>query len=258
MIAAILAGGMGTRLQEYTAVIPKPMVEIGARPILWHIMKSYSSFGVRDFCVALGYKGHVIKKFFADYPMLMSNLHVDLARGSITMPEGNVEDWVIDLVDTGAQAQTGARVAKLKRYLDKEPFFLTYGDGVADVDLNKLLECHRRSGKAMTLTAVQPPARFGALDIKDGAVEQFMEKPHGEGGWINGGFFVCEPRVFDYVTEEDGCIFEHEPMERLARDGELAAYQHSGFWHSMDTVRDVEALNHLWQAGNPPWRSWVG
>lgn len=258
MKAAILAGGMGTRLQEFTTLIPKPMVEIGHRPILWHIMKGYAHHGVRDFVVALGYKGHVIKQFFVDYPRITSSLRVNLETGAVSIPEPRHENWVVDLVDTGEGAQTGARLARLRKFLGGETFFLTYGDGVSDVDIGALLAFHRRMGRVATVTAIRPPARFGALDIADGLVTEFAEKPHDGGGWVNGGFFVCEPGIFDYVTAEDGCVFEHDPLERLASDGQLAAYQHAGFWRSMDTVRDVNTLNEMWQSGDPAWKTWNG
>jgi len=256
MKTAILAGGMGTRLQEYTSLIPKPMVEIGERPILWHIMKGYAHFGVRDFCIALGYKGEIIKRFFLDYAALTSNVRVDLASGAVSYAHGGQEDWAVDLVDTGAAAQTGARLARLKPYLAGETFFLTYGDGVSDVDLDALLAFHRKSGCVMTLTAVRPPARFGSLDLADGRVARFAEKPKDGGGWVNGGFFVCEPEIFDFVEDRDDCIFEHGPMERLAREGKLAGYRHDGFWHSMDTMRDVNALNQIWRDGGAAWKIW--
>jgi glucose-1-phosphate cytidylyltransferase len=257
MKAAILAGGMGTRLQEFTNIIPKPMVEIGSRPILWHIMKGYAQHGVGEFVVALGYKGHVIKQFFVDYPRITSSLRVNLKTGAVSIPSPQHEDWIVDLVDTGESAQTGTRLLRLREYLGNETFLLTYGDGVSDVDIGALLDFHRRMGRVATLTAVRPPARFGALDINEGTVDRFTEKPHDGGGWVNGGFFVCEPRIFDYLDAGDDCIFEHEPMERLVRDGQLAAFQHQGFWHSMDTVRDVSALNGMWNAGTPAWKTWA-
>lgn len=257
MKAAILAGGMGTRLQEFTTLVPKPMVEIGTRPILWHIMKGYARLGVREFCVALGYKGHIIKRFFVDYPQHSSNLRVDLASGATSLMSNKREDWLIDLIDTGEMAQTGARLARLKPYLADGTFFLTYGDGVSNIDFGALLEFHRRMGRLVTLTAVRPPARFGAIDLDGDVVTRFTEKPHDSVGWVNGGFFVCEPGIFDYVEEQDGCVLEHQPLQRLARDGQLAAFKHHGFWHSMDTVRDVDALNELWRSGSPPWKTWA-
>ena len=257
MKAAILAGGMGTRLQEFTTLVPKPMVEIGTRPILWHIMKGYARLGVRDFCVALGYKGHIIKRYFVDYPQHSSNLRVDLGAGTTSLMSNKREDWLIDLIDTGETAQTGARLARLKPYLAGGTFFLTYGDGVSDIDFGALLEFHRRAGRLVTLTAVRPPARFGALDLDGDVVTRFTEKPHDSVGWVNGGFFVCEPGIFDYVEDLDGCVLEHQPLQRLARDGQLAAFKHHGFWHSMDTVRDVDALNDLWKSGRPPWKTWA-
>lgn len=258
MKAAILAGGMGTRLQEFTTLIPKPMVEIGHRPILWHIVKGYAHHGVREFAIALGYKGNLIKQFFVDYPRIASSIRVDIRNGEVAIPNPRHEDWIVDLVDTGETAQTGARLARLKAFLGRETFFLTYGDGVSDVDLGALLAFHRRMGRVATLTAVRPPARFGALDIHDSAVARFAEKPLGGGGWASGGFFVCEPAIFDYVTDADDCVLEHEPMERLARDGQLSAYEHTGFWHSMDTMRDVATLNEMWRSGYPAWKTWTG
>ncbi|MDE2184664.1 MAG: glucose-1-phosphate cytidylyltransferase [Alphaproteobacteria bacterium] len=257
MKAAILAGGMGTRLQEFTTLVPKPMVEIGARPILWHIMKGYAQSGVRDFCVALGYKGHIIKRFFVDYPQFSSDLRVDIGSGEVSLTSNKRENWVVELADTGEGAQTGARLARLKSYLSGETFFLTYGDGVSDVDFHALLEFHRRSGRIATLTAVHPPARFGALDLQGHAVTRFTEKPQDGVGWVSGGFFVCEPKIFDYVDDRDQCVLEHEPLRRLAQDGQLAAFRHEGFWHSMDTVRDVETLNELWRSGRSPWKTWA-
>lgn len=258
MKAAILAGGMGSRLQEFTTLVPKPMVEIGHRPILWHIMKGYARHGVKDFAIALGYKGNLIKQFFVDYPRLTSSLRVDLRTGEVSIPHPRHEDWLVDLVDTGETAQTGARLARLRDHVGDGTFFLTYGDGVSDVDLHALLAFHRRMGRTVTLTAVRPPARFGALDIQDNCVARFAEKPLGGSGWVSGGFFVCEPKIFDYVTAADDCVLEHEPMERLARDGQLAAYQHTGFWHSMDTLRDVNTLNDMWRSGRPAWKTWDG
>lgn len=256
MIAAILAGGYGTRLQEHTTVVPKPMVEIGGRPIIWHIMKTYAEFGVDRFAVALGYKGSVIKEFFVNYARQMNSIRVDLHMGTVDILERQHERWTVDLLDTGMSAQTGARLARMKDLLGKETFFLTYGDGVSDVNIGELLEFHRHMGRAVTLTAVRPPARFGALHIENGAVDRFMEKPKEDGGWINGGFMVCEPRIFDYLNSDDECVLEREPMERLAADGQLAAYQHPGFWQSMDTVRDMQLLNETWNAGSPPWKRW--
>ena len=255
MIAAILAGGMGTRMQEITTVVPKPMVEIGHRPILWHIMKSYRAAGVKDFAIALGYRGHVIKQFFLDHARMSGDLRIDMATGAVTggLPE---EDWIIDLLETGSTAQTGARLARMKAHLGKETFFLTYGDGVANIDFQSLLAFHRRAGRIATLTAVRPPARFGALHLSGDLVDRFSEKPLDGEDWVNGGFFVCEPAIFDYVDEGDDCILEREPLERLARNGQLAAFHHPGFWASMDTVRDQQALNAIWSKGDAPWKNW--
>jgi glucose-1-phosphate cytidylyltransferase len=258
MKAAILAGGMGSRLQEFTTVIPKPMVEIGHRPILWHIMKGYAHHGVTEFVLALGYKGSLIKQFFVDYPRLTSSMRVDLRSGAVMIPNPRHENWIVDLIDTGEFAQTGARLSRLKAFIGESTFFLTYGDGVSDVDLDALLAFHRRMGRVATLTAVRPPARFGALDIRDNAVTRFAEKPLGGSGWVSGGFFVCERKIFDYISDADDCVLEHEPMERLARDGQLAAYEHTGFWHSMDTLRDMNMLNDMWRSGSPAWKTWAG
>jgi glucose-1-phosphate cytidylyltransferase len=257
MIAAILAGGLGTRLQEYTTLIPKPMVEIGTRPILWHIMKGYRHCGVRDFCVALGYKGHIIKQYFLDYAHHNSSLRIDLASGEVQIPRRQNEDWRIDLVDTGETAQTGARLSRLRDILGKETFFLTYGDGLSNIDTNALLAFHRRMGRVATLSAIRPPARFGALDLKDDIVERFAEKPTDRSGWVSGGFFVFEPKIFEYVSDDDDCVLEHAPLQRLASEGQLSAFRHGGFWHSMDTVRDVGELNELWRSGRAPWKTWA-
>jgi len=256
MIAAILAGGMGTRMQEITTVTPKPMVEIGHRPVLWHIMKSYRAAGVREFAIALGYRGEVIKQFFIDQAHLAGDLRIDLATGTVSgrRPE---EDWIVNLLETGATAQTGARLARMKPQLGRQTFFLTYGDGVSNVDLQALLAFHRRAGRIATLTAVRPPARFGALRLSGSRVDRFSEKPLDGEDWVNGGFFVCEPAIFDYVDEADDCILEREPLERLARDGQLAAYHHEGFWRSMDTARDQQALNEIWLRGDAPWKTWA-
>ncbi len=256
MKTGILAGGTGTRLQELTALVPKPMVEIGSRPILWHIMKIFSGHGFQHFCVALGYKGHLIKEFFVNYPRLVNSLRVDLGTGAVSIHEQQHENWVVDLIETGAAAQTGARLARLKRILGAEAFFFTYGDGVGSVDLRALLDFHRRMGRIATVTAVRPPAKFGALDLDGSLVGQFTEKPVAGEGWVNGGFYVFEPRVFDYLSEHEGCVLERDPLENLARDDQLAAFKHPGFWHCMDTIRDVDLLNDLWRSGTAPWKIW--
>jgi glucose-1-phosphate cytidylyltransferase len=254
--AVILAGGMGTRISEETQVRPKPMVEIGGRPILWHIMKLYAHHGVREFIVCLGYKGYVIKEYFSNYFLHNSDVTFDMARNEMVVHENAAEPWKVTLVDTGAETLTGGRLKRVARYIGDETFMMTYGDGVADVHLDDLLAFHRASGKAATVTAVQPLGRFGVMRLDDDAtVRAFEEKPQGEGGWINGGFFVLEPSVLDRISDED-VMFEHAPLEGLAADGELAAYRHDGFWQPMDTLRDKRHLEDLWENGTAPWKSW--
>lgn len=258
MQAVILAGGFGTRLSEETGVRPKPMVEIGGRPILWHIMKTYAHHGVTDFVVCCGYKGHVIKEYFAQYFLQQSDVTFDLRTGSRTVHANAAEPWRVTLVDTGAETMTGGRLRRVRDYLDDGPFCFTYGDGVSDVDIGDLLAFHRREGRLATLTAVQQPGRFGVFSLGEGvaAVERFREKPTGDGAWINGGFFVLEPEAVDYV-DGDATSWEREPMERLAREGQLSAYRHTGFWQPMDTLRDKKLLQGLWDSGAPPWRVWA-
>jgi len=252
----ILAGGFGTRLAEETEVRPKPMVEIGAMPILWHIMKLYDVYGYKDFVVALGYKGEYIKRYMVDFSSLSGNLSVSTRSGSVRSQAGSqTPDWHIELIDTGGQTNTGGRIKRLQPYMGNETFMLTWGDGVSDINLDKLLDFHRSHGKLVTLTAVRPPARFGALEISDGRIERFTEKPQIGEGWINGAFFVCEPGVFDYIAG-DATQFEKEPLESLANDGQLMAYQHTGFWQCMDTLRDKYLLNSLWDSGRAPWKTW--
>lgn len=251
--AVILAGGFGTRLMEETETRPKPMVEVGGRPILWHIMKIYSMHGIDEFVIALGYKGYMIKEFFANYRLHMSDVTFDYGRNDISTHVGRAEAWKVTLVDTGLQTMTGGRLKRLAQYVGDGPFCMTYGDGVAQLDIRALIEFHNSHGRAATVTAVRPPSRFGALDIGEkGVVRKFQEKPPGDGIRINGGFFVLSPRVLDYI-DGDETVFEKEPMERLATDGELVAYEHDGFWHSMDTLRDKRALEELWARGNAPW-----
>jgi glucose-1-phosphate cytidylyltransferase len=253
MKVVILCGGLGTRLSEETQVRPKPMVEIGGRPILWHIMRIYERAGLRDFMLALGYKGEVIKDYFLNYHPRQSDITVHLKSGAVEYSNPTVEDWSVSLVDTGAATQTGGRLLRLKsRLRDQGTFMLTYGDGVADVDLRKLLEFHRGHGRLATVTAVRPPARFGDLRIEEGRVTSFAEKPQTGEGWINGGFFVFEPAVLDYIANDD-TILERAPLENLARDSQLMAFHHTGYWQSMDTLRDKNALEQLWAAGSPPW-----
>jgi glucose-1-phosphate cytidylyltransferase len=254
MKTVILAGGLGTRLSEETDVRPKPMVEIGGRPILWHIMKGYAHHGFKEFIVALGYKGEAIKEYFLNYPLINSDLTVSLGSGEVTRRRPADEDWVVHLQDTGVETMTGGRVKRLAPFLN-ETFMLTYGDGVANVDIRALVAFHRAHGKLATLTAVRPPARFGALETDGDQVTRFLEKPQTGEGWINGGFFVLEPGVLDYI-EGDPTHLEREPLETLARDGQLMAYRHGDFWQSMDTLRDVRLLNGLWKDGRAPWRVW--
>jgi glucose-1-phosphate cytidylyltransferase len=252
MKTVILAGGLGSRLSEETIIKPKPMVEIGGRPILWHIMSVYSAFGFREFVLALGYKGEAIKTYFLHYYQMRNSYTVDLATGQTEVRGGQIEDWRVHLVDTGMQTETGGRLKRLTSWLGNEPFMMTYGDGVADLDIRDLVAFHKRHGRLATMTAVRPPARFGALTLDGNRVQKFLEKNQVGEGWINGGFFVLEPGVLDYIQGDD-TVFEHGPLERLAADGQLVAYQHSGFWQCMDTLRDVRALNALWDGGQPPW-----
>jgi glucose-1-phosphate cytidylyltransferase len=254
MKVVILAGGMGTRLAEKTDVVPKPMVEIGGKPILWHIMQSYARYGFDDFVVALGYKGEVIKQFFLDYHRLGSDLHIDLAGGKVTdLTQNHDSDWKVTLVDTGQETMTGGRIRRLKEVLGDETFMLTYGDGVSDVNFDRLREFHRGHGRAMTLTAVHPKAHYGELVIgEDGKVESFMEKPQFKQSWINGGFMVLEPEVLDWIDGDD-TVLERDPVDRAAATANLMAYQHRGFWQCMDTLRDVHYLNALWDVGDRPW-----
>ena len=255
MKTVILCGGLGTRLSEETEVRPKPMVEIGGRPILWHIMRGYAHWGFKEFVLALGYKGEQIKRYFVDYCQLQSHLTVSLASGKVTAHDGEREDWTVDLVDTGAATQTGGRLKRLARWLGKEPFLMTYGDGVSAVDVRTLLAFHRHHGRLATVTAVRPPSRFGGLVFDGDLIREFTEKPQIGEGWINGGFFVLEPGVLDYIAGDD-IVFEREPLERLAKDGQLAAYRHDGFWQCMDTLRDLRLLESLWESGAAPWKVW--
>jgi len=255
MKVAILAGGHGTRLAEETEIKPKPMVEIGGKPILWHIMMIYASQGFSDFVIALGYKGEIIKKFMVDYCALGSNLTVKLKNGEIKVHDGEHLDWTVDLIDTGLNSQTGGRIKRLAPYVNNETFMLTWGDGVADIDLKKLLEFHKTHGKLATLTAVRPPARYGHLELDGDKIGEFSEKPQAKEGWINGAFFVLEPKVFDYI-DGDLTQWEKEPLESLARDGQLMAYKHASFWQCMDTLREKYILQNYWDSGNAPWKIW--
>jgi glucose-1-phosphate cytidylyltransferase len=253
--AVILAGGFGTRLMEETESRPKPMVEIGGRPILWHIMKIYAGHGITDFVIPLGYKGHMIKQYFADYHLHAADVTVDLLQGEVTMLKRTAEPWKVTLVDTGLETMTGGRLLRLRDHLKDENFCMTYGDGVTDLDIRKLVNFHDEHGHIATVTAVRPPARFGSLQMRNGQVKRFLEKPPGDDLYVNGGFFVLSPRVFDYI-QDDTTVFERGPLERLANDGELMSFIHDQFWHSMDTMRDKTHLEKLWSAGAAPWKTW--
>lgn len=255
MKVVILAGGFGTRLAEETDRIPKPMVEIGGRPILWHIMKHYAHYGFKEFFIALGYKGEVIKRYFLDYYTLNGSMTINLSNGEVQVHNKECEDWIVHLIDTGLHTNTGGRIKRLEPWLKDETFMVTYGDGVSDIDLHDLLRFHRSHGRLATVTAVRPPARFGGLIFDGDLVVEFTEKPQIGEGWINGGFLVFEPGVFDYL-EGDNTSLEADTLERLAADGQLAAYRHDGFWQCMDTLRDVRLLRSLWESGNPPWKVW--
>jgi glucose-1-phosphate cytidylyltransferase len=255
--AVVLAGGLGTRLSEETSVRPKPMVEIGGRPILWHIMKLYAAHGVHEFVICAGYKGHMIKEYFATYALRMSTVTFDLGHNRVELHDGAAEPWRVTIVDTGEASMTGGRLRRVRDYLGDETFCLTYGDGLSNVDITGLIAFHRAQGKLATLTATQPEGRFGALTLaaNQTTITHFKEKPTGDGAWINGGFFVLEPAVIDYI-EGDSTVWEQEPMRRLAEAGELNAYRHPGFWQPMDTLRDKEYLEGLWRGGNAPWKLW--
>lgn len=254
--AVLLAGGLGTRLSEETETKPKPMVEIGGKPILWHIMKIYSSHGINDFVVCLGYKGYVIKEYFNNYFLHTSDVTIDIAKNSMKIHKNHAEPWTITLVDTGEQTMIGGRIKRILPYVQDDPYFcLTYGDGVGDVDISKCIELHKSEGRLATVTATQPAGRFGSILSTGNKVTGFQEKPHGDGGWINAGFFVLSPKVGDYI-EGDATVWEREPMENLARDGQLSVYYHTGFWQPMDTLRDKRHLEELWASGKAPWKIW--
>ncbi|EJL6956430.1 glucose-1-phosphate cytidylyltransferase [Vibrio cholerae] len=256
MKAVILAGGLGTRLSEETSIKPKPMVEVGGKPILWHIMKMYSSHGVNDFVICCGYKGYIIKEYFANYFMHMSDITFDMQENSMIVHQKRVEPWKVTLVDTGEKSMTGGRLRRVKEYLkDEESFCFTYGDGVGDINIKELIEFHENHGKKATLTATYPPGRFGALDIENGSVNCFKEKPKGDGAMINGGFFVLSPDVIDYI-DDDSTVWEQYPLNQLAVDKQLMAYEHQGFWQPMDTLRDKNYLEELWNSNKAPWKSW--
>lgn len=257
MKTVILAGGFGTRLSEETGVKPKPMVEIGEKPMLWHIMKIYSAAGFHDFVICLGYKGYFIKEFFATYALYNSNVTFDFENDAMEVHHNQTEPWKVTLVDTGLKTMTGGRIKRIREYIGNETFFMTYGDGVTDLNIQDLLAFHRGENVMATLTAVQPPGRFGAFHLEKGRnrVPAFKEKPKGDGAWINGGFFVLEPSVMDYIAGDE-TIWEQDPMERLAREGMMAAYKHDGFWQNMDTLRDKNYLEDMWQTGRAPWKIW--
>lgn len=256
MKVVILAGGFGTRLSEETDLRPKPMIEIGGKPILWHIMKIYSHFGYNEFIVCLGYKGYIIKEYFANYYLHQTDVTVDLKNNKIKYHKSKAEPWQITLIDTGLNTMTGGRILRIKDYVKDSTFLLTYGDGVGDVDIRDLVKFHKKSKKYATVTAVQPSGRFGALALaKDNSVIHFQEKPKGDKAWINGGFFVLEPEIFKYI-KNDSTIWEREPLEKLAKDNQLIAYKHSGFWKPMDTLRDKKELEDFWNSGNAPWKLW--
>lgn len=258
MKVVLLAGGKGTRISEESHLKPKPMIEIGEMPILWHIMKTYSHYGYNEFIICCGYKGYVIKEFFADYFLHMSDVTFDFSQGNKMMVHSNTaEPWKVTLVDTGEENQTGSRIQQIRPYIPmNESFMLTYGDGVSDVNINDLVKYHKESGKCVTMTAVQPSGKFGMLDIDNGTVTQFLEKPRGDGGWINGGYMVLEYGVFRYLNGDESLVFEQEPLEQLARDGQLGAYKHYGFWQPMDTMRDRDKLNSMWKKQKAPWKVW--
>ncbi|MGU3454589.1 glucose-1-phosphate cytidylyltransferase [Methylobacterium fujisawaense] len=255
MKAVILAGGLGTRLAEETGTRPKPMVEIGGQPILWHIMKGFAAHGVREFVICLGYRGYMIKEFFLNYRLHLSDVTIETAGDKIDFHRSGAEDWMVSLIETGADTMTGGRLKRVQAYLGSEPFFMTYGDGVSDVNLTALAAFHESHGRLATLTAVAPPGRFGALELAGERICNFREKPAGDGAIINGGFFVLDPKVLDYING-DSTIWENEPLEQLARDGQLYAYKHSGFWQAMDTLRDKNQLESLWATKAAPWKVW--
>jgi glucose-1-phosphate cytidylyltransferase len=255
MKAVILAGGLGTRISEETTLRPKPMIEIGGKPVLWHILKSYSHHGINDFIICLGYKGYMVKEYFANYFLHTSDVSFDLARNEMQVHHRHAEPWRVTLVDTGEHTQTGGRLTRAAEFLDDGTFCFTYGDGLSSVDITAQLAFHRERSTLATVCAVQPPGRFGALDIEGSRITRFTEKPQGDGSWINGGFFVLEPGVLRYIDDDD-TVWEREPLEALARDGQLSAYTHDGFWQPMDTLRDKVKLEELWQSGGAPWKRW--
>ncbi|KEK27744.1 nucleotidyl transferase [Shewanella xiamenensis] len=256
MKVLILAGGFGTRLSEETDVRPKPMVEIGGKPILWHIMKMYSQHGYNDFIILLGYKGYYIKEYFSNYFLHQSDVTIDLKNNAMKIHKNTSEDWTVTLLDTGLHSMTGGRVKRAQEIIGDQPFMLTYGDGVSDVNITELVDFHKGHGKAITMTSVQPDGRFGAIEIEGDKITQFLEKPKGDGSWINGGFFVCQPEVFNYITEGDGTVFEQAPLQKLAENGELYSYKHHGFWKCMDTLKDKTDLDEMLKNNKAKWKSW--
>ena len=257
MKVLILAGGLGSRISEETHLKPKPMIEIGDKPILWHIMKIYSFYGFNDFIILCGYKGYLIKEYFANYYRHNADMTIDMAKNSIEYHLNHSEPWKVTLIDTGLETMTGGRIKRVQKYVGNEPFMLTYGDGVADLDIRKLVGFHKEHGKYITMTSVQPEGRFGSLKISDdNQVINFQEKPRGDGSWINGGFFVCQPEVFNYIPESDNAVFERETLEKLAREGQLYAYKHDGFWKPMDTQRDKKQLEELIENNKAAWIKW--
>ena len=255
MKVVILAGGLGTRISEETIVKPKPMIEIGGKPILWHIMKIYSTFGLNDFIICLGYKGYIIKEYFVNYFLHMSDITIDMKNNTTQIHQNYVEPWSITLVETGENTMTGGRLKRVAPYLTDEDFCFTYGDGVSNVDIAKVIQLHRSQQNLATLTAIRPPARFGAIDVEGNKITSFQEKPFGGSGWANGGFFVLSPKVIDYI-ENDATVWEREPLELLAKENRMGAYQHDDFWQAMDTLRDKNHLEELWAQGNAPWKIW--
>lgn len=255
MKAVILAGGQGTRISEETIARPKPMIEIGGKPILWHIMKTFSAYGIYEFIICLGYKGYMIKEYFANYFLHMSDVTLDIASNKMQIHQNKAEPWMITLVETGAETMTGGRLKRVANYLDQEDFCFTYGDGLSDVNLHELIAFHKQQKTLATLTAIQPPGRFGALSVNSKKVIGFSEKPQGDGGWVNGGFFVLSPKVLNYI-KNDETIWEKYPLEQLAEAGQLSAFHHRGFWHAMDTLRDKNYLEELWVSGTAPWNCW--
>jgi glucose-1-phosphate cytidylyltransferase len=257
MKAVILAGGLGTRISEESHLKPKPMIPIGDRPILWHIMKLYSHYGINDFVICLGYKGYVIKEYFANYFLHMSDVTFEIAYNTMQVHQREAEPWRVTLVDTGAETMTGGRLKRVRRYLGDEDFCCTYGDGVSDVNIQQEIAFHKAHGKLATITAVQPPGRYGTLQIEGESVKAFQEKPLGDGGWINGGFFIFKPSFIDRYIKDDSTFLEQEPLKEMAREGELKAYHHSGFWQAMDTLREKNLLEDLWREGKAPWKLWT-